>query len=482
MMDIPCIIVHMASNRERRRLVSEWLKRHDASRVEWLDAVDGKRLAPDPPWQVGDLPPVHPWPGWVDPYARRAMTLGEVGCSLSHILVWQQVARKDHPVLVLEDDATPVEPLIEDLPLLFEDLDHIDFDLCYLGQRNTPGPRWLLGRHVHLVNYHPVWTLAYLLTPRGAGRLLDTPWAEKLVPADDMLPAAFGLNRASEVNHAYAVPDTGLVVASHQRFFTPMQLWIDKEKDTGETERSLPIREPKSRLSAFTVATEHRPELDRLLTSGRRYGIEIKPLGLGQPWCGGDMAAGTGGGQKINLLRPALRALPPERPVLFVDGYDTIITRHAEDLLEAWERIGSGAAVFAAETFCWPDTELAASYPEADTPYRFLNSGAFIGRAGDLLRILDGQVEDSGDDQRYYTERFLSGRHAMQLDYRCELFQCLNGALSDVQADLGRGMPFNRRTETWPAVVHANGPTKSWLDAEGHAVGGRWRQYYGSIE
>ncbi len=479
MIDVESIIVHLARNRARRAQMSRWLKRYDFTRVKWIDAVDGKQLAPEPPWRINALPSAHPWPGWIDPYARRAMTLGEVGCSLSHVLAWRYVARAEYPALVLEDDAAPVEPLIEDLPLLFEDLHHIDFDLCYLGQRNSAGPKWLLGRHVHLVDYHPVWTLAYLLSPRGARRLLATPWAERLVPADEMLPAAFGLNRDPEVNRTYAGP--GLVVASHQRFFTPTRLLIAGEADTGETERSLPVRDPAPRLSAFTVATEHTPELERLLASGRRYGLDVEPLGLGLPWRGGEMAAGAGGGQKINLLRPALDALPPDRPVLFVDGYDTIFTRHARDILDAWQGVGEGACVFAAEVFCWPDTERAADYPETDTPYRFLNSGLFIGPAGGLLQILDGEVADDDDDQRYYTERFLSRRHPMRLDVRCALFQCLNGALPDVQVDLGRGMLFNRRTESWPAVVHANGPTKPWLDADGYAVGGRWRRYYGDM-
>ena len=61
------------------------------------------------------------------------------------------------------------------------------------------------------------------------------------------------------------------------------------------------------------------------------------------------------------------------------------------------------------------------------------------------------------------------------------IFQCLNHALEDVQVDHGRGMIFNRRFETWPVAVHANGPTKDWLEGEGRAVGGRWRHFYGDM-
>ena len=54
-------------------------------------------------------------------------------------------------------------------------------------------------------------------------------------------------------------------------------------------------------------------------------------------------------------------------------------------------------------------------------------------------------------------------------------------AMADVDVDQGRGMIVNSRFETWPAVVHANGPTKEWLEGDGRAVGGRWRQYYGEM-
>ena len=472
------VVIHLARRRERRQRLSAMLRRHGFSRVTWLRAVDGRKLGPVPPWQVPLLPPVNPWSGWIDPYARRAMTLGEVACSLSHLLAWRHIVKDGYPSLVLEDDAAVVEPLMESLSMLMRDLDYLDFDLCYLAQRNDPGPKPLAGRHIHLVDYHPVWTLAYLLSPEGARKLLATPWQEHLIPSDDMLPAGFGLNRDEAVNRIYA-GNAGLVVAANQRFFTPA------ESSAGsETEKSAPIREAgAARLLALTVATEERAELRRLLDSGRRYGVEIEPLGLGRPWRGGDVANEPGGGQKINLLRPMLQQVPPEQPILFVDGYDTIITRHAGDILSVWREVAGEAALFAAEVFCWPDPARAGRYPAAPdgSPYRFLNSGAFIGRAGDLLRIVGAEVADDDDDQGYYTERFLSGEYAMVLDYGCRLFQCLNGALEHLRVDEGRGMLFNQRLESWPAVVHANGPTKAWLQNEGRAVGGRWRTWYGEM-
>ena len=470
------VVVHLVRRRERRRRLSAMLRRHGFSRVLWLKAVDGRTLDPAPPWRVHSLPPVRPWSGWIDPYARRALTLGEVGCALSHVLAWRHIARDGYPGLIIEDDAAVVEPLMNSLPILMHDLEYLDFDLCYLAQRNHPGPKMLVGRHVHLVDYHPVWALAYLLSPDGARKCLAAPWREHLVPADDMLPACFGLHRDAAVNRVYA-QGTGLVVAANQRFFTPAE-----SSATSETEHSVPVRESEPRLLALTVATEDKPELRRLLDSGRRYGLAIEPLGLGCTWRGGDIANNPGG-WKINLLRPALEKLPPEQPVLFVDGYDTLITRHAGDILSAWRETAEGATLFAAEVFCRPHAACAGRYPVAldGSPYRFLNSGAFIGKAGNLLRIVGREVADDDDDQGYYTERFLSGEHEMALDYGCRVFQCLDGALGHVRADEGRGLLFNHRLESWPAVVHAGGPARPWLDEAGRAVGGRWRTWYGEM-
>jgi hypothetical protein len=224
-----------------------------------------------------------------------------------------------------------------------------------------------------------------------------------------------------------------------------------------------------------------------LLDSGKRYGVDIEVLGLGKSWKGGDMT-GPGGGQKVNLLRPAVKALPAQRPVLFLDGYDTIITRHVADMLSIWRDRFNGEPVFAAEVTCWPDPERETLFPvgEDENPYRFLNSGVFLAEAGDLKKILATKIADADDDQRYYTDRFLAqGRARMpdkiHLDVGCELFQCLNGSIDDVIVDEGRGMIQSRRFESWPTVVHANGPTKPWLEKDGRAVGGRWRRYYGDM-
>ena len=72
--------------------------------------------------------------------------------------------------------------------------------------------------------------------------------------------------------------------------------------------------------------------------------------------------------------------------------------------------------VFSAEASCWPDKNLAEHFPEVDTPYRFLNSGSYIGRAGSLLELFKDSILDEDDDQFYCAKKYLSGKYDIYLD------------------------------------------------------------------
>lgn len=99
------------------------------------------------------LEAVHVMEEYADPYHGRAMTLGEIGCFLSHHDVWRRTARAAHSkVLVLEDDIrfepffkAKVAALVHEL----ENLPQVDnWDLVYLGEylKLPPFPNFWLRR------------------------------------------------------------------------------------------------------------------------------------------------------------------------------------------------------------------------------------------------------------------------------------------------------------------------------------------------
>ncbi|GJQ78786.1 hypothetical protein Trydic_g2817 [Trypoxylus dichotomus] len=134
-------------------------------------------------------------PGYADPYHKRAMTLGEIGCFLSHYNIWKEVVNKEYEtILVLEDDIR-FEPFFRlKVQNLMQEVHQLgDWDLVYFGRKrlqeneepHLPGSKYLVE-----VGYS-YWTLGYILSFRGAKKLLDADPLSRLVPVDEYLPILF---------------------------------------------------------------------------------------------------------------------------------------------------------------------------------------------------------------------------------------------------------------------------------------------------
>ena len=148
---------------------------------------------------------------------------------------------------------------------------------------------------------------------------------------------------------------------------------------------------------------------------------------MGDEWKGGDMNH-PGGAFKINLLKEEVKHFKDKDDliIMFTDSYDVLLLGNQESILSTFHKFDANV-VFGAEPFCWPDASLKEQYPEVfEGEKRYLNSGGFIGYAKDIHEILNyAEVEDSDDDQLYYTKIFLNteyrNTHKMKLDRTTKL-------------------------------------------------------------
>lgn len=87
--------------RPERRIRMEKSFKEIGLEVEHMAAIDGNELTFDYLEEIG----VKFLPGYSDPFQHRPMTKGEIGCFLSHFMIWEkQVMDRLNEVLVLEDD------------------------------------------------------------------------------------------------------------------------------------------------------------------------------------------------------------------------------------------------------------------------------------------------------------------------------------------------------------------------------------------
>lgn len=235
-------------------------------------------------------------------------------------------------------------------------------------------------------------------------------------------------------------------------------------------------------LLLITVATNETDGYQRFMRSLRVYGLQVKVLGMGVTWEGGDVQNTVGGGHKINLLKAELYKYKDDKNkiIMFTDSYDVIVTGTKHTILEKFDSLDA-RVVFGAEDFCWPDKSLAENYPRVSFGYKYLNSGGFIGYASDLYGVVSSHdIRNDDDDQLFYSQIFINkelrDKYKMKLDTHSRIFQNLNGQFGDVSLKFEDDDVRIQNTvyQTIPVVIHGNGPTKVLLNSLGNYLAKSW--------
>uniref|UniRef100_A0A8C3LU75 Procollagen-lysine,2-oxoglutarate 5-dioxygenase 1 n=1 Tax=Chrysolophus pictus TaxID=9089 RepID=A0A8C3LU75_CHRPC len=162
-------------------------------------------------------------------------------------------------------------------------------------------------------------------------------------------------------------------------------------------------------LLVLTVATKQTEGFRRFRRSAQFFNYKIQVLGLDEDWKGGDDKKPAGGGQKVRLLKSALKqhADKEDLIILFTESYDVLFASGPTELLKKFKQAKS-KVVFSAENYIYPDRKLEAKYPTVRDGKRFLGSGGFIGYAPNLKKLVEEwKGKDDDSDQLFYTKIFL---------------------------------------------------------------------------
>jgi collagen beta-1,O-galactosyltransferase len=129
---------------------------------------------------------------------NNKMLMGEVGCFLSHYTIWKKILKENlKTVLILEDDVNFASYFTRGLYNVLTEANDFTplWDFIYLGRHrvnrsaNEPlieGTRWLVSPS------HSYFTIAYLLSSRGAQKLVDANPFHSLLPADEFIAVMYG--------------------------------------------------------------------------------------------------------------------------------------------------------------------------------------------------------------------------------------------------------------------------------------------------
>lgn len=225
-------------------------------------------------------------------------------------------------------------------------------------------------------------------------------------------------------------------------------------------------------LHIITVITDkNNPNYKRLSNSAKLNGFDIIPLISKEP-----ISHITGFGMKIKLVKEFLYDKNDNDIILFVDGYDVLFTCNKDEILKRYNNFEmqyGKCIVFSTENACWPDSTLSTKYPKIDTtPYKYLNSGTYIGSVKTfkdvlskaLFNINDEQLKKI-DDQLFFTNLYLanSNKKIIILDHYNTIFNCISGREEDLEYHQSEKKWYNKKTQTYPLIFHGNGDSIKFL-------------------
>ena len=190
---------------------------------------------------------------------------------------------------------------------------------------------------------------------------------------------------------------------------------------------------------------------------------------------------------KIFCLYNYLKDNQSDEVILFADAYDSLFVQNEQTILQKFREAGE-QIIFSTEKLCHPDKTLMPKFSSNNGPWRFLNSGGFIGWSKDLYQLLDDVVKyNEGidaptkkmarNDQYIWTRYYLENPDRIKLDYDCRIFQSILWTNPTRELEFSKTQMINRKTGHDPCVLHFNGGTASLLS---HYADIPWRGKFDS--
>ncbi|CAL7944133.1 unnamed protein product [Xylocopa violacea] len=209
-------------------------------RAETIDAVDGRALNQSVLKELG----IEMLPEYTDPYHKRSMTMGEIGCFLSHYGIWNKVIENNFGSSIILEDDVHFEPFFrQKVNYILTELNdlQLEWDLVYLGRKRLveDTESWIHGSKYLVRAAYSYWTLGYILSASGARKLVEGMPLKRLVPVDEYLPILSDVHPRQDWKAYYPKRDL-ILLSANPLLIYPIH-YTGEEGYISDTENSMII-------------------------------------------------------------------------------------------------------------------------------------------------------------------------------------------------------------------------------------------------
>lgn len=182
-------IINLDHETERKQYMEKEMTKLNISNYSFFKAIYGEKELQNYSFKVMN--------DWKDYFKNRKITVGEIGCALSHWHLWLHIIENNiDQALILEDDIVFEESFSEKIDKILQL--NMDFDFLYLS-RNELNTIFKLG-HEEIINEFVVkskysWNMhSYIITLNGCKKLTATHFLDMIIPIDEYVPIMYDYN------------------------------------------------------------------------------------------------------------------------------------------------------------------------------------------------------------------------------------------------------------------------------------------------
>jgi hypothetical protein len=205
-----------------------------------------------------------------------------------------------------------------------------------------------------------------------------------------------------------------------------------------------------------------------LVDSCKQHKLNLHLYGLGEPWTWYTDV-------KVFRLAEEIKKIDSEY-ILVCDADDAFFVTDEKEILHTYHKTAGDRILVSADRIGdgdekYPQSIFRDKYPASATPWKYCNSGGYIGKKEAILDLLDKMAtvqhptyipvwrsKDWANDQFRMSVVFLNG-YPLKIDTMCTVFQTMGCIQEDEYKWWGSNPPFffNGVTGTFPCVIHFNG-------------------------
>jgi len=216
-------------------------------------------------------------------------------------------------------------------------------------------------------------------------------------------------------------------------------------------------------LHIFTLGNNEN-EIECLKRSAAKQNVNINVL-VFDKW--------NGYVDKIIHMNNAIRDIPENDIVCFIDAYDVLLFTDENEILEKFREYDCDL-LLSAELNCYPGENIhtyADLYRklkiENMTNFKYVNSGGYIGYKHAIQKIYDWKTIDEiheisslGGDQNYFTQYYLHHAAIPENRVKIDMYQRIFQSMYKIQfegIEFVNGRLYNNVLKVKPCFVHFNG-------------------------